>query len=271
MKLSTVLSSILGKKPSPPPADKALAAWDAKALLGLLCRAVQQEGLDVSEGPECLTLSSGIELRVSGLDSSLTEQGTLRTVTRIDASHPIFFPKGLPEYQYSYATSVEGAVTSGFSNWACTDLVALQDAVVAQPAHCTSIEMKFPVDGAEAQRTRRVVFGPTGHYVSVAPQHAEEHPFCPCCLLTQNLEVFRSVLESDETVGIRLFASRDENGDVAADCRLNGDDFLEGAEQLKNYAQSWPPVAGLEFRKQYVIVQSVPASESAPVPSTMEQ
>ena len=271
MKLSAVLSSILGKKPSPQPVEEALAVWDAKALHELLCRALRHEGLDVSEGQECLTLSSGLELRVGCLDSSLTVQGTVRTVTRIDASHPTFFPGGLSEFQYFYAKSVEDAISSGFSNWACTDLVALQDAVVAQPEHCMSMEMKFPLDGAEAQRTRRVVFGPAGHYVSVAPQHAEEHPFCPCCLLTQNLEVFRSVLESDETVGIRLFASRDENGDVAADCRVNGDDFPEGAEQLKNYAQSWPPVTGLEFRKQYVIVQSVPASESAPVPATLEQ
>lgn len=267
MKLTAVLSRILGKKPSPQPVEEAHAVVDVKALNGLLCRALQQEGLEVSESQDCVTLSSGIELRFSLLDSTLTEQGTVRTVTRIDASHPSFFPMGLPEFQYSYANSVEDAISLGFSNWACTDLVALQDAVVAQPEHCMSMEMKFPVDGAEAPRTRRVVFGPTGHYVSVVPQHAEEHPFCPCCLLTQNLDAFRSVLETDETVGIRLFVSRDEDGHIAADCRLNGDDFPEGVAQLKNYAQSWPPVTGLEFRKQYVIVLSVPESEHAPAAS----
>jgi hypothetical protein len=55
---------------------------------------------------------------------------------------------------------------------------------------------------------------------------------------------------------IRLFVSRDEEGHVEADCRLNGIERPEGAAALIRYAQSWPD-RGFEYRKQYVCIQTI--------------
>lgn len=83
----------------------------------------------------------------------------------------------------------------------------------------------------------------------------QAHAFCPCCLFTQSLEAFLPLLEGDtRMLGIRLFATRDAAGEIAADCRINGVDFPEGAACLRRYAATWPAYAGLEFRKQYVVV-----------------
>ncbi len=54
----------------------------------------------------------------------------------------------------------------------------------------------------------------------------------------------------------RLFAAREQDGTPLADCRVNGEDWAHGAQALRKYAITWP-AAGYEFRKQYVVLQSI--------------
>jgi hypothetical protein len=55
---------------------------------------------------------------------------------------------------------------------------------------------------------------------------------------------------------------RDEHGQASADCRVNGQEFEPGKQALRNYVKTWPP-RGVEFRKQYVIIQSRPIPPDA--------
>jgi hypothetical protein len=64
------------------------------------------------------------------------------------------------------------------------------------------------------------------------------------------------LIEGDAFYGLRLFALRDEDGNPGADCRVNGDDWEKGAQAFHAYASTWPS-AGYEFRKQYVVLQTV--------------
>jgi hypothetical protein len=56
---------------------------------------------------------------------------------------------------------------------------------------------------------------------------------------------------------VRLFAMRDTDGTASADCRINGEDWLAGKTALIDYVKTWPE-RGVEFRKQYVILQNQP-------------
>jgi len=49
--------------------------------------------------------------------------------------------------------------------------------------------------------------------------------------------------------------SRDTEGHIEADCRVNGVDRPEGAAALMRYAKTWPD-RGFEYRKQYVGIQT---------------
>jgi hypothetical protein len=62
--------------------------------------------------------------------------------------------------------------------------------------------------------------------------------------------------------GVRLFAMRGADGAAEADCRLNGEDWEAGKAALIKYVESWPDL-GVEFRKQYVIIQDQPAIPKA--------
>jgi hypothetical protein len=79
----------------------------------------------------------------------------------------------------------------------------------------------------------------------------------PLCLLTNSFEAFRELIEADAFYGLRLFALRDGDSEPGADCRVNGDDWEKGAQALRAYAGTWPPAAGYEMRKQYVVLQTL--------------
>jgi hypothetical protein len=67
---------------------------------------------------------------------------------------------------------------------------------------------------------------------------------------------FQALLETDDFYGIRFYAMRDADGNPQADCRVNGEDWEPGAAALREYVAKWPE-RGFEFRKQYVVLQTV--------------
>ncbi|MBX9402130.1 hypothetical protein K4L06_12520 [Lysobacter sp. BMK333-48F3] len=200
------------------------------------------------------------------------DNGVIRTASTIQCNHPRCFPQGLFEYQHATGEGFDDAVRRGFGQWARTDLIALLDATRVEPEACMSMRMDFDgEDGAQA-RQRRVVFGPVAHFGQAPAEQAAsadagedaeacEHGYCPCCLFTQSLDAFRPLLQAEGVFALRLFASRDHrDGECQADCRVNGEDWSPGLDSLNAYAATWPSAAGqgLEFRKQYVIVQDAP-------------
>ena len=132
--------------------------------------------------------------------------------------------------------------------------------------------MSFPEKDGKPAFSRRAVLGPVTHLVEHPEvygesktaeaegagrgEHCETHAFCPCCLLTKSFETFKELIEDSAFYGLRLFASRDEQGLPQADCRVNGDDWETGAEALRKYVTTWPH-AGFEFRKQYVVLHTI--------------
>lgn len=132
--------------------------------------------------------------------------------------------------------------------------------------------MNFPEKDGKPAISRRAVLGPVMHLVEhpevqdeaktaeaaegARGEQCETHVFCPCCLFTKSYETFKELIEDSGFYGLRLFASRDQQGLPLADCRVNGDNWEKGAEALRRYVTTWP-LAGFEFRKQYVVVHTI--------------
>ncbi|QWP76386.1 hypothetical protein J5226_22830 [Lysobacter sp. K5869] len=205
---------------------------------------------------------------------------TIRTACTIQCNHPRLFPQGLFEYQHATGENFDASVKRGFEQWARTDLMALLDAARDEPETCMSMRMEFGGEDGAPKRQRRVVFGPIAHFgrAQTEPAQAADacgtggndsedgdedgHDFCPCCLFTNSIDAFKPLLEGEGVFALRLFASRDhEDGECTADCRVNGEDWPQGLDGLRDYAATWPTAPGqtLEFRKQYVVVQDAPA------------
>lgn len=147
---------------------------------------------------------------------------------------------------------------SGIENWADLDLLVILDSHEDMPKESLSMQMNALAFVVKKGTSRRLLMGPTSHLAqNPLPEDTDEHPFCPCCLFTNSIDAFKILIESELYIGIRLFAARNTDGSVAADCRVNGEDYEAGAQALMRYAESWPQ-RGLEFRKQYAVIQTIP-------------
>jgi len=184
------------------------------------------------------------------------DDGGVHTMTTLQVNHPTLIPGGVFEYQHSTGDTVGESLAKGFDQWVQTDFVTLLDALRAKPEHCTTMEMTFPAKDGKPERVRRAVLGPCTHVGGTPPDTSQEHPFCPCCLLTNSFEAFGDLIEADAFYGLRLLAMRDRDGEPGADCRVNGDDWERGAQALRDYVSTWPQ-GGWELRKQYVVLQTV--------------
>jgi Family of unknown function (DUF6348) len=187
--------------------------------------------------------------------------GGVHTVTTVQVNHPVLAPDGVFEYQHATGDSLAEAIRNGFSQWVTLDFVTLLDALQPNPKSCTTLQMEFPATDRQPARKRRAVLGPVSYARSEPAAEAcatdgEAHPFCPCCLLTNSYDAFRSLIESDRFCCLRLFAQRLQDGTPGADCRVNGEDWEPGAEALRLYVRTWPP-GGFEFRKQLVVLQKM--------------
>ncbi|MFZ6743165.1 DUF6348 family protein [Undibacterium sp. JH2W] len=226
------------------------------ALTLALFEVLTAEAIKLKWQDNYLALEDGLLLAVERVETVTLAEDKFRTCTRIYVSHAEYFPQGLSEYQHAMGATESEAVLEGLRTWVKMDLLVLQDAVREQPLNCTVIEMNTSAEAAESTSFRQVILGPVAHLVSQpAPRKKEDHPFCPCCLFTESMPAFHDLLQTSDFIGIRLFASRDNEDKLAADCRVNGEDFIPAVEYLKQYAEKWPQ-RGLEFRKQYVVVRT---------------
>ena len=187
-----------------------------------------------------------------------------RTGSVIAYSHPRFGTLSPFEYQYASGEDITAAFTHGFESWADLDWRTILDALGTEPVHSQLMLKTFPGIAPDSGALhRRIVLGPISHAVTESVSHAgPDHDFCPCCLITQSFDAFSSLFETDAFYGIRLFAAREADGTVQADCRINGEDFDVGRNALRQYALTWPS-RGFEYRKQYVIMQSMPEAHQS--------
>lgn len=228
-------------------------------MVTLTAEVLKQHGHNVQANENALLhVESGCVIKPQLAGFQPLDAGGISTVTTVEVDLPSLNATGIFEYQHSTGDNTEDSIRKGLDQWAQVDLVPLLDALLDQPAHCTMLNMALPAKDGQPARTRRAVLGPVVHFRQTpasAPADAEEHPFCPCCLLTNTFVAFKSYLDGDGTVAIRLFAMRDENGKAAVDCRVNGIDYEPGMVALRKYVGTWPQ-SGVEFRKQYVVVHT---------------
>ncbi|KRB95634.1 hypothetical protein ASE26_26780 [Duganella sp. Root198D2] len=95
--------------------------------------------------------------------------------------------------------------------------------------------MPQPSEDGAPGLLRKVFMGPYAHHMTATPAGEEcgDHDSCPCCPFTNSIDAFSEQLAAQAFFGIRLYACRDDNGMLAADCRVNGEDFPAGAELLR--------------------------------------
>lgn len=228
-------------------------------LIELTASVLEAGGYEVIRGADSLEHpASGLLLLPRLVSFTPGEGRAVSTATTMQVHHPELFPNGVFEYQHGGGQCLQQGMSWAIDQWMQLDFVTFLDALRDTPGELMRMEMGFPPREDQPEHWRRIIPGPVMHYCSDPPADAgsEEHPFCPCCLFTNSIAAFHPCLDSQEFYALRLYAMRDENGEVQADCRLNGEDCEAGADALREYARTWPE-AGFECRKQYVLIRSI--------------
>lgn len=225
-------------------------------LVGVLAELLAGQGVATTAHEGWLQLPDGYLLRPDVVSWQRADGDRISTTTAISVCHERHLPAGLFEYQHSTGPGAAESIARGFERWAELDLVTLRDAI--RPGEIDCMTASLDPDKAKDLTTtrRRIVFGPTLHYAREPAVEGDEE-FCPCCLLTRSIDGFRPQLGAEGFVGIRLYALREADGSIAADCRVNGIDWSPGQAALRSYVSTWPQ-RGFEYRKQYVVIQPAP-------------
>jgi hypothetical protein len=222
-----------------------------------LAAVLKSGGYPPSVRKSWIELDSGLIIQPQIVSIRPIQKG-VQTVTTIEVSHPDKIPAGVFEFQHAAGDSAQQSIAKGFENWMQIDLPVFMDALQQKAQHCMLLQFDLPAEGSAPPRKRRVVLGPVSHLVKPQPTGASDpHPFCPCCLFTNTAAVMKPKVSDTFFYGIRLFAMRNPDRVAEADCRLNGEDWAPGKQALIEYVKSWPD-RGVEFRKQYVVVQNQP-------------
>jgi len=236
-------------------------------LVDLLREVLASAGWASHPQNDWLVTDSGLWLRPQFGSFEPNDNGEVSTTTTIEVAHPVLLPEPCFEFQHSGDESFAQSVRTGFEQWVHMDWLVFDDLVTPASRHCHRVGIDYPsADRAAPPLQRRLLLGPVQHIFScsvplASSTPAEDHPFCPCCLFVNSMRAFDPQLRSHGTFGIRLYAARDINGRLHADCRVNGEDWEAGEQALLAYAATWPD-RGLETRKQYVMITPDPRSRA---------
>lgn len=182
-------------------------------------------------------------------------ENSVKTLTSIQINHNVLFPNGISDIQPNYDNDFIASIEGGFQQWIQMNWQVLVDTLNNQSQNF-SLEMSFNLENKEI--IRRISLSGIAHYRQYETQEIssnEPHKFCPCCFITQNMDYFMPLIQSNETYFIRLFAYRN-NGEKLAICQVNGQEYEYGKTGLLEYIDKWEN-CGSEFRKQYVIIRTI--------------
>ena len=220
-----------------------------------LAEALRAAGNKVSAKHDWVRTEEGFTLLPQVVSIQPQEKSGVRTTSTIQVSHDTLIPRGLFEFQHSDGDNIRESFAQGFAGWVELDLTPLRDALRTKPEGMSLVMDPKRAGTALLTRNRRIVFGAPLHMAQRPLPDQTEHDFCPCCLFTNSLEAFEKLANDTQFYGIRLYAMRTAEGEIEADCRVNGEDWPAGAAGLINYVKTWPD-RGFEYRKQYVCLQS---------------
>ncbi|BBM45643.1 DUF6348 family protein [Leptotrichia trevisanii] len=194
------------------------------------------------------------------------ENNELKMSATIQIHHKEIFPNGIFEYVYPQqkAENAIDGLFELFETWVDLDWLTLCDCLKFEKSEYMS--MRIDLD-KEKIKSKHVFYGPVLSYPNFDVEEAKSKgididpyidEFCPCCLFTNSMEAFdEQIKDTSQNYAIRLFAMKNPDGEIDADCRINGEEYPQAEKYLKNYTKTWKKCDIMKFRKQYVIIRNV--------------
>ena len=190
------------------------------------------------------------------------EDNGFKISATIQIHHKEIFPEGIFEYVYpqKQATDLTDGLFDLFKTWVDLDWETLADCLNLKNSKYMSVEIELK------DVVKHIFYGSVLSYPNVDAEKLKAKgidpdpyidEFCPCCLFTNSMEAFDDqIKDTEKNYAVRLFAMKNANGEIKADCRINGEEYPQAEEYLKKYASTWKDCDIVKFRKQYIIIRN---------------
>lgn len=216
-------------------------------LLDLLCQSLEEKQIKYSRTDDSI-ITEQITLIPGIVEIHPLENGVVRTVSTIEFSCEAKGVDCIFEYQHATGCDISSSLRTGFEYWIDSDLEVIVDALLRKGERCNTMIIENPTG------LRKIIhFGNPLRLAKSTDLDDANHPFCPCCMFTNSFPAFEDLFRNRGFYALRLLISRDNEGAISADCRLNGIDHELGKAALCEYGEKWPN-QGVEMRKQYIIL-----------------
>ncbi len=222
-------------------------------LIALLTQVLSEKEIDFEFNDE-IVVADGICFKPGIVEIIPLEPKGVRTVTTIEYSHDVSNIHGIFEYQHATGDDLSHSLKKGFEYWVDTDFYVITEALTGKFGTCNKLLIENP-DGLK----KVILLGNPMRLTQSTHLDDPEHPFCPCCLFTNSFTAFDNLFRNTGFYALRLLVSKDVEGNISADCRLNGIDYELGVAALCEYGKKWPNNL-FDMRKQYVILMDDRAS-----------
>lgn len=179
------------------------------------------------------------------------------TCVKISISHPSLLPNGLHELAIGMGDSEDTRLASAANSWMQSDFPVVHSYLCPTQTDLGVKRMELVSQTGHEQLGWNVLLGPLmimGEGVEMIEDNEHE-------LFIELMNEITTALHSPQVIYLKCFVSKLPDGTVDADCRLLGEDWIEGTNKLLYFAERLNTHGNLHWRKQFMIIYPRPLTE----------
>lgn len=179
------------------------------------------------------------------------------TCIKVSISHPSLLPDGLQELAFGFGEDEETRITSSATGWMQSDFPVIHSYLCPTETDLGVKRMEVVSQTGDDQLGWNVLLGPL--FIMGDPMNLSEDSIHE--LFTHLFNEITGFLSLPKVLYLKLLVSKAGDGSINVDCRLLGENWIEGANKLYKFAEQLDTQGKFHSRKQFIILFPRPLGE----------
>jgi hypothetical protein len=179
------------------------------------------------------------------------------TCIKVSISHPSLLPEGLQELAIGFGEEEAARLASSATGWMQSDFPVIHSYLCPSGTDLGVKRMELVSQTGDKQLGWNVLLGPLaimGDQMNLSEDSIHE-------LFIYLFNEITGLLRLPKILYLKLFVSKATDGSINADCRLLGENWIEGTNKLCHFAEQLDTQGKFHSRKQFIIIYPRPLDE----------